>query len=299
MSEPVWLLVEAQRRATSAEAAAQQEDASDDVRRLAAEARSQARSLEQAVIDAERKLEERTMLAGVNDALELHVTRPGRFNALVYWWEALMWRGDDADDDAGWGQAEGDIILSSAPGNGGGSARAQMVQPMEELSVDTGDVLPLRARHDGTSITFGIRRASFAPKHAAKHARDSATRAATGAADPGAGAGNAAYDAWRTGTAYFDPVWVRAMGAVQQQGQQIAQMLSASQEGVRQAAAAAAAIAVDPARFNQVLQAAQQPPRSENEGEDRDSAQSQPRAQRVPLAIDHEKASQFCSQFFM
>eukprot|EP00936_MAST-01D_sp_MAST-1D-sp1_P002160 g2160.t1 len=292
-------VVEAQRRATAAEAAAQQEGASDNVRRLAAEARSQARSLEQAVIDAERKLQERSILSGVNDALELHVTRPGRFNALVYWWEALMWRCEDADNDAEWGQATNDVVLSSAPDNAGGSTRAQMVQPMEELFVDTNDVLPLRARHDGTSITFGIRRASFAPKDARKSAGDSTMHGAEGVADPEAGAENVAYDAWRTGTAYFDPVWVRAMGAVQQQGQQIAQMLSASQEGVRQAAAAAAAIAIDPARFNQVVYGAKAPAGEKSEDKDQDLAQSRPQAQIMPLAIDHEKASQFCSQFFM
>ena len=71
---------------------------------------------------------------------------------------------------------------------------------------------------------------------------------------------------------------LQASSSVQEQGQNIAQMVSSSAEGLVQAAQAAAAIAVDPAVFRK-------------EG-------APGGAGGRPFLVDHEKAAQFCTQFF-
>jgi hypothetical protein len=175
-------LATAQRRAAELEELAASGDAAGAASGAAARA-----AAARAEVDEKAKALAAPSLAGSIEHLDVRITAGGEFNALVFWWEQLLFRGDsndgdgDGDGDGGgdagplpqpalavgagaapWGSAPGDVVLSAAPGNRGGAARMQMAQPMQALRVTPGETLPLRARHEGTSVAFGVRRADFA-----------------------------------------------------------------------------------------------------------------------------------------
>merc|ERR1712091_422260 len=94
------------------------------------------------------------------------------------------------------------------------------MQTLEEINVKQGDTLPINAHHSTSQVMFGIGRKEISD-----------------------------YEARRTDAPFVDPFWYKQEEASAEQVQQIAQVMSASAGGARQALEAALPLAVGPSQI--------------------------------------------------
>ena len=166
--------------------------------------------------------------------VQLQMTADGIVNSLVFWFELVMEKPSDSDDeeDDSEGSEHSPAVISTAPvgdtipGNGAqraGTHWLQACQVLEEVRVAKGEELPVLAAigEGGADVRFSIRRNDVA-------------------APP--------YGERRTAVPPVDPLWVRAHQEAEQKMKKIEQLVVSSAEGHEQASEAAAAIAVDPGK---------------------------------------------------